>query len=393
MDTLLNTDTVNISRFDTTMLNTELALTHAWLQFYKANPDKISFVTIGPEKIIPIKKMDVINLADSLLNQPNDTASGPSMHQYGLLKQKLRKLDSIAKAGGWRTLIFTVKQMKKGTSSPFILQFKKRLQISGEYTNTDTSKVFGDSLEVAIKSYQRRNGMRPTGIITDTMIRLLNIPVLQRMQQVILNLNRMQWIPTIRNTNYILVNIPEFTLSVFENGGKVFDMPVVVGKEGTSTTMFSGDLNQIVFSPYWNIPASIVQKEILPAMKADKDYLKKKNMEVIGKNDSLPVIRQLPGKDNGLGKVKFLFPNRYDIYFHDTYAKDVFNKQKRTVTHGCIRLADAEKMANYLLRNNPEWNPAKVHAAMNSGKEQFVKVNPPLQVMITYFTSWVDENG
>jgi len=392
MDTLLlNSDTLTFSRFDTTILNTEIALTNAWLQFYNRNHDKIKFSAIGPEKIIPVKKIPVLTLADSIIGQPDDTSF--SMHQYGLLKQKLKQLDSIAKSGGWHPLVFTVKQMKKGTSSPFVLQFKKRLQLTGDFNNTDTSKTFNDSLEIAIKNYQRRSGMRPTGIITDTIIRSLNIPVLVRMQQLILNLNRMQWMPAVRNTNYISVNIPEFMLSVFENNNKVFDMPVVVGKEGTSTTMFNGDLNQIVFSPYWNIPASIVQREILPALKLDKDYLKKHNMEVTGKNDSLPVIRQLPGKDNGLGKVKFLFPNRYDIYFHDTYAKDIFTKQKRTSSHGCIRLADAEKMANYLLRNNSDWTPAKVHTAMNATKEQFVKVSPPVPVMITYFTSWVDENG
>jgi len=170
-------------------------------------------------------------------------------------------------------------------------------------------------------------------------------------------------------------------------------MRVVVGKEGTNTTMFNGNIDQIVFSPYWNIPASIVKNEILPKMKADPNYLASKHMEIVSKNDTLPVIRQLPGQDNALGKVKFLFPNRYDIYFHDTYAKDIFKKDTRAVSHGCIRLADAEKMANYLLRNNKAWTPEKIHAAMNSGKEQYVKVNPSMPVTITYFTAWVDRNG
>ncbi len=116
-------------------------------------------------------------------------------------------------------------------------------------------------------------------------------------------------------------------------------------------------------------------------------------MEIVGKNDSVPTIRQLPGKDNALGKVKFLFPNRYDIYLHDTYAKEIFKKDVRAVSHGCIRLADAEKMANYLLRNNSAWTPEKVNAAMNSGKEQYVKLSPAMPVTITYFTTWVDETG
>jgi murein L,D-transpeptidase YcbB/YkuD len=170
-------------------------------------------------------------------------------------------------------------------------------------------------------------------------------------------------------------------------------MPVVVGKEGTHTMMFSGVLNQVVFSPYWNIPESIVRNEKLPKIKSDPGYLKSKNMEITGKNKDLPVIRQLPGKDNALGRVKFLFPNRYDIYFHDTYAKEIFKKDVRAVSHGCIRLLDAEKMAGYLLRNDKNWTPAKIHDAMNSGKEQFVKISPGMPVVITYLTAWVDETG
>lgn len=393
MDTLLNSDTTSISRYDTSILNTELSLTNAWLQFYQNNHDKLMFADIGPEKIIPVKKTAAISLADSILMRHDDSSTAPVMHSYSLLKQKLQLYDSIAKQGGWRGLIFTGKQIKKGIASPFIVQLKKRMQLTGDYSNTDTSKIYNDSLEVAVKSYEQRYGMKPTGIITDTFIRSLNVPVIERLQQLILNIKRMQWLPSERESNYITVNIPEFMLSAYENNSKVFDMPVVVGKEGTNTTMFSGNLDQIVFSPYWNVPASIVQREILPAMKADKDYLKKHHMEIVGKNDTLPVIRQLPGKDNSLGKVKFLFPNRYDIYFHDTNAKDIFKKDKRAVSHGCIRLADAEKMANYLLRGSTAWSPDKVHAAMNNDKEQSVKVNPPVAVTITYFTTWIDGNG
>ncbi len=170
-------------------------------------------------------------------------------------------------------------------------------------------------------------------------------------------------------------------------------MEVVVGKEGTNTMMFTGELNQIVFSPYWNIPASIVRDEILPAIKKDPAYLKRKDMEIVSKTDTLPVIRQLPGTQNSLGKVKFLFPNTYDIYFHDTPDKSLFKKTNRAFSHGCIRLANAEKMASYLLRNQPEWTPAKIEEAMNSKKENNVKLKDPVLVVITYFTAWLNNAG
>ena len=394
MDTLLNLDTLTVRRFDTSLANTEIALTLAYLRFYHNHRDKLPFAKLSPEKLIPVKRENEIALADSIAKQlPDSSSADAGVAQYALLKQKLQLYSSVAKQGGWQPLNIKSKRLKKNVSSPDVALLKKRLQQSGDYSNTDTSKLFNDSLEIAIKNYQQRNGMKPSGVISDSLIKSLNVPAAQRLRQLIVNLNRMQWMPSARELNYIMVNIPDFMLTVFENGQKVFDMPVVVGKEGTNTMMFSGDMNQIVFSPYWKIPASIVQKEILPAMKADPGYLKKHRMEIVGKNDSLPEIRQLPGGDNFLGDVKFLFPNRYDIYFHDTKSKEIFKQDKRAVSHGCIRLAEADKMANYLLRNKSGWTPQKINEAMNSGKEQYVKLEKPVPVVITYFTAWVDETG
>jgi murein L,D-transpeptidase YcbB/YkuD len=170
-------------------------------------------------------------------------------------------------------------------------------------------------------------------------------------------------------------------------------MNVVVGKEGNTTMMFNGDLNQVVFSPYWNVPPSIVRKEILPSMNKNSNYIAAKNMEVTGNEGGLPVVRQKPGPWNALGRVKFLFPNSFNIYFHDTPEKSLFERDKRAFSHGCIRLSDPTKMATWLLKDNPEWTPEKIDEAMNSGKEKFVKLKDPVPVIITYYTAWVGENG
>ncbi len=182
---------------------------------------------------------------------------------------------------------------------------------------------------------------------------------------------------------------------MYEGKKKVWDMNVVVGKEGHNTTMFTGDLNQVVFSPHWNVPESIVEDEILPKMNSNPGYLASQNMEIVKEDNGsgLPVIRQLPGGNNSLGNVKFLFPNSFNIYFHDTPSKSLFDKDKRAYSHGCIRLSDPTKMAEYLLRNQPEWTPGKIQEAMNSGEEKFVKVKKAVPVFITYYTAWVDENG
>ncbi|RYF82880.1 MAG: hypothetical protein EON98_10895 [Chitinophagaceae bacterium] len=171
------------------------------------------------------------------------------------------------------------------------------------------------------------------------------------------------------------------------------EMPVIVGKEGTGTMAFSDEITKIVFNPYWNIPESIVKNEIMPAMKADPSYLKKKNMEIVKQNDSVPQIRQLPGKDNALGRVKFLFPNSFDIYLHDTPNKDLFAQQNRALSHGCIRVAKPDSLAAFILRRQSEWTPEKISAAMNSGKEQTVDVKNPVPVSITYYTAFADEKG
>jgi murein L,D-transpeptidase YcbB/YkuD len=230
-------------------------------------------------------------------------------------------------------------------------------------------------------------------MISDSLIAIMNVPVEERMKQLLINMNRIAWMPTQQQQKLIQVNIPDFMLYVYEDTGEALHSKVIVGKEGTNSMMFTGNLNQIVFNPYWNIPASIVKNEIMPAMKKDPNYLKKNNMEIVQPNDTLPVIRQLPGPQNSLGKVKFLFPNTYEIYLHDSPKKELFAQQNRAFSHGCIRVAEAQKLAEYLLKNNREWTPDKIKQAMNSGKEQTVALKEPVPVSISYLTAWVDKNG
>jgi murein L,D-transpeptidase YcbB/YkuD len=203
----------------------------------------------------------------------------------------------------------------------------------------------------------------------------------------------MKWMPPHPAGKLILVNIPEFRMQVSEDGEKKFDMKVVVGKEGHSTILFSGSLDRIVFNPYWNIPPGIVRKEIVPAMEKHKDYLEKNEMEITGQSDGLPVVRQVPGKKNELGRMKFLFPNSFNIYFHDTPHKELFSKAQRAYSHGCIRLAAPRKLADYLLEPMPEWDAGRIDSLLATGKEQTVKLSSPVPVLICYFTAWVDGSG
>lgn len=400
LDTLLEIDTLHVTANDSNFIRTELSLTQHFIQYLNTDKDSM---TASLKHFIPVKKTTVRQLADSILNTKDsgqaslassDTtqAMTASLH-YSLLKQALRKYDSIADKGGWQPIPATGKVLKKGASVPAITAVKKRLQLSGDLAGADTTQAFNDSLEVAVKNFQQRHGQNPDGIITDSLIAIMNIPVEERMKQILINMNRIPWMLVHEQRKMIQVNIPDFMLYIYEGNNEVFRSKVIVGKEGTNSMMFTGNMNEIVFDPYWNIPASIVQSEIMPAMKKDPNYLKKNNMEIVHQNDSLPTIRQLPGDKNALGRVKFLFPNSYEIYLHDSPQKELFRQQNRAFSHGCIRVAEAQKLAEYLLKNDPEWTPEKIKQAMNSGKEQSVALKEQVPVSISYLTAWVDKKG
>lgn len=396
MDYLLSEETLKVSSGDKSMANTEITLTEHFIEYILENHKKGEIKRKEMERFVPFKKEDAMHLADSLLTKKHKDNKyyadvNPS---YKLLQDQLQKYYDIAKRGGWQSINSTQKTIKKGSTSPEVLAIKKRLEITGEMPSGDTSQVFDDQLANAVKTFQVSRGLTPTGVVTASLIKEMNVPAIKRVEQLLINMGRMRWMLIANDGNLIMVNIPEFVLHVFEGKNKVFDMDVVVGKEGHNTTMFTGKLNQVVFSPYWNVTPNIVKNEILPAMTNDPDYLSRNNMEEVGNPvDGIPTIRQLPGPKNSLGKVKFLFPNSFDIYFHDTPAKSLFSSDKRAFSHGCIRLSDPVKMANYVLRNQKEWTPEKIEEAMNSGQEQFVKVKNSIPVLITYYTAWVDENG
>jgi L,D-transpeptidase YcbB len=395
MDAIVTAEDLSVRGSDPSYINTELLLTQHFIQYILENYEKGVVKRKELERFVPLKKADAMYLADSLLTKKHKDNKyyEDANEAYKKLKEQLQRYYDIAKKGGWPTVSPDAKKLKKGASSPALLNLKKRLQITGELAATDTANIFDDNVASAIKTFQIRHGFTPTGTVTDATLKQMNVPIQQRIQQLLINMDRMRWVPSEPEGNLILVNIPEFVLHVYEGKKEAFQMPVVVGKEGHNTVTFTGKLNQVVFSPYWNVTPDIVRQEVLPAMQKDPSYLERNNMEQTGTEGGLPVIRQLPGPKNSLGKVKFLFPNDFNIYFHDTPAKALFNKDQRAYSHGCIRLSDPVKMANYVLRNQPEWTPERIDEAMNRGEEQYVKVKNPIPVLITYYTAWVDENG
>jgi murein L,D-transpeptidase YcbB/YkuD len=182
-------------------------------------------------------------------------------------------------------------------------------------------------------------------------------------------------------------------MHVYDSGKLYFDMNVIVGSAANSSVIFSGKLKYVVFSPYWNLPESIVQKEVMPSIRKNKNYIAKNNMEITGYSGKTPIVRQKPGRGNSLGLVKFLFPNNYNIYLHDTPNRELFSQSSRGLSHGCIRIADPKKFAAYLLRSDTSWTSQSIDEAMHLSKEKWVTIKKPVPVFLVYFTSWVDQAG
>jgi L,D-transpeptidase YcbB len=394
IDQLLGEDTTLHLRAEV-RLQTELALTMHFLEYThnayagKLNPKELQWH-------IPRKKINATALLDSLIAREGKNLQDwePVNIFYQRLTRELHQYRAIDKAGGWKQIkIDKQKTFKPGDSSPIIKYVKLRLKMPSDGSMIDSSEIYSPEFMNVVMGAQKSFGLKENGVITEALVKQLNIPVAERIKQMLVNLERMRWVPQQSGGTLVLVNIPEFKLHVIDSGKKLFSIKIVTGKATNNTVVFTGQLKYVVFSPYWNVPRSIVRNEILPAIRRNPNYLAKMNMEQIGYTDGLPVIRQRPGGANALGRVKFIFPNSYNIYLHDTPAKSLFNQDFRAFSHGCIRLEEPVKLATYLLRNQPEWTMEKMNEAMSTPVEKWVTLQKTLPVFITYFTAWVDSEG
>ena len=393
-----------LNAIDPTLQRTELLMTWRFMNFLNDRyPDKRQRHAAYLQ-LIPIEKRDPIEMAKATIAQSGGGIAGPG---YQALVEQLKQFLDWQEKGGWGRLPKARKNYRPGDKAAFISAVKKRLQL------TDTTGLFDKNLETAIRSYQQDHGLNPDGHIGPDVIGSLNVPAGSRIKQILVNLERMRWAPADSDRRIspsselralapprsqpslrsVVINIPEFRLQVLDGGHPALTMNVVVGKEGHSTVLFSGRLNRIIFNPYWNIPSSIVRKEVVPAMEKNKDYLDEHDMEETGEEAGLPVIRQRPGEKNELGRIKFLFPNSFNIYLHDSPHKDLFTRTRRAYSHGCIRVADARGLAEYLLQDMPDWSKETIDQVISDDKEKGVALKDPIPVLIVYYTAWVDEDG
>ncbi|MXV49545.1 L,D-transpeptidase family protein [Pedobacter sp. HMF7647] len=339
---------------------------------------------------LPRKKLAYSSFLDSALNRSPDLKE-PVISQYMLLKKWLAKYDSIEESGSWKPIAVKNNSFGflPGDTSAIIGQVKKYLHTFGDLEADNHTNKYDADMAEAVKNFKARFGLTESSMIDKAVINKMNIPVADLIKKMIVNMERCRWVPIDYETQrYILVNIPEFKLHYFENKKLTFACNVVVGKVMTKTVIFAGDMKNIVFSPYWYVPPSIIAKEIKPGMARNPNYLAAHRMEWNGGN-----VRQKPGANNSLGLVKFLFPNSNNIYLHDSPAKELFNEPARAFSHGCIRVAKPKQLAVELLKDDPNWTEAKIDAAMHAGSERYYAFKYPVKVYIGYFTAWVDHTG
>jgi murein L,D-transpeptidase YcbB/YkuD len=288
----------------------------------------------------------------------------------------------------WTIIPKIKKNLEIGDSSLAIIRIKKNLKKMGDYASLDSNTAFNEDLKLAIINFQKRMGMEQNGIINNALISRINTSIDYILKQIEASIKTISELAIIGESDFIYVNIPAFHLQVFKNNIPQIDMKVIVGKYKNKTPTFNTKLSAVVVCPYWNVPKSIQQKEILPLLKKNPNYLKKHDMEW-----SYGKIRQRPGPTNSLGRIKFLIPNRYSVFLHDTPVKSLFEKRVRMFSHGCIRLNDARKLALYLMQQDNTWDSAKLENAILENLEKRIEVKTPIPVYVSYLTAWVDEKG
>lgn len=343
----------------------------------------------------------------------------PQTPRYARQKVALAEYRALALMGGW-VPIPEGETLKPGMTDPRVGQLRRRLRLLGDLKpDADLTEAGGDAnfyddaMVEAVKWMQYRHGLAQDAAVGNKTLVALNTPIEERINQMILNLERRRWMPDDLGERHIFVNLADFLLKLVDGPKTLLDMPVVVGKPYHSTPVFTGKMTYVEINPFWNVPPSIASKELLPKIQEDVSYFSQNNYVLFSDwssgasivdpsqvdwgqvtRASFPYkVRQDPGDGNALGRVKFMFPNRFNIYLHDTPAKSLFSQPERTFSHGCVRVADPPALAEMVLIATEGWSRERIEQTIASGERTVVTLSEPLLVHISYLTSWVNKDG
>lgn len=400
----------------------DLRLSYAFIDFAEdLHAGRIDPKTVDPLWVTDVSPVDYVDALTSALEQENVGEAlekmAPQQPGYQQLKTALVEYRRMAKSANWPK-VPTGDVVEVGDTSPRVVALRKRLAASDELGDASAAdranaNVYDQTLAEAVLQFQRKYGRAVDGLLGPGTVQALNVSPQQRLREIEINLERWRWLPTELGTRYVVVNVPDFSLMAYADGKPSLGMKVIVGKEynDRSTPIFTDTMQYLVFRPYWGIPHSITSEEILPKARKNPDYLAQKNYEIVDNyrtdatvfptnTENLDKVaseeyrlRERPGPANSLGLVKFLFPNQFAVYLHDTPADHLFKKDLRAFSHGCIRVEQPAQLAQWVLNNDSDWDLSRVEAAMNGSERQRVQLDEPIPVYILYWTAFTSEDG
>ncbi|HUV76859.1 MAG TPA: L,D-transpeptidase family protein [Desulfobacterales bacterium] len=379
----------------------------------RVNPE-----TIHSNWVVANPNADLINILQSALdsNQIVNVLRDlrPIHDGYIGLKQFLRQYRDIAnKEDGSPMLPGT--NLRRGDQGASVQRLRDRLVFLGdlEHSNEEPIDLFDETTELAVIKCQKRHGLKSDGIVGPRTLDILNTPIQHRVRQIELNMERWRWIPRDLGNRYLIVNIADALLWVTENRQRIMEMRVIVGRPYRQTPVFSSKMIYMVINPYWNIPTSLVLKDILPKIQKNDNYIAQQGIKVFkdwskGAPEIDPEtvdwkkfkrqnftykLRQDPGLRNALGRIKFIFPNKFAVYLHDTPKRSDFKETHRNFSSGCIRTEKPVDLARYLLQDDHQWSRDKLLEIIETGETQVIELQRPITVHLQYWTAWVDEYG
>jgi L,D-transpeptidase YcbB len=352
------------------------------------------------------RKLEEALTAGDVANALNMLA--PRYRAYWMMKEDLAFFIGLENEP-WPPIVSDT-NINSGQSHQMLPKIRKRL-IKLRYPLSDSiSIIYDEDLEKQLKIFQKDWGFNDDGVIGKGTLLALNTSPYNLIGQLRVNMERFRWLPVHEPQKYLMVNIANFNLVLIEGADTLISMRTIVGKDYRETPVFDAQMTYIVFGPSWTVPPTILKNDVIPELLKGPGYLKKKNMKLLRFNgseiayneidwskisgDNFPyMVKQNPGPENALGKVKFMFPNKYDVYIHDTPTRGYFARDDRAMSSGCIRIEKPFELAELLLADLPEWPSEKIHAAMQQESEQTVTLKNPVDVLLLYLTAWTDGNG
>ena len=390
------------------LVTLDVALSAAYLKFARhLQAGRVDPRTVHDEWRVPKPRADIAGLLQTSLDL-GDVASGldrlrPRHAAYSRLRRALSEYRSLQRRGDWPTFSCR-RQLQRGDRGAGITDLVRLLTALGDLGQGVVGEPrYGARIERAVRKFQIRHGLPASGRVDEETCAALRVPLETRIDQIVLNMERWRWLPGELGSRYILVHITDFTVEFVVDGDLEKRLRAIVGRTYRQTPIFSSELREIVFHPQWFIPHSIATEEILPLVQRDPSYLERAGIRALS-GEEVPwetlsperfpyTLVQAPGPANPLGRVKFLFPNPFDVYIHDTPRRDLFAAVVRDFSHGCIRVEDAAALAAHTLAGTPGWGSERVAKTLAGDRQKRVVLREPLRVYVYYWTAWVDEEG